>query len=185
MEQQPEFPLARVLLAIIPAALVFLFFVSVLLWVPSRLLPQPPSSSRCRCLVCPCIRPRTSCGLREMSWWCWTTTRQPWPTAPGWRSSGGRRRLRRTFSRTRYGGLPPVSYEAVWSVADVFDVLASAICLDAVERRDSVRDLPCSHVFHTGCLDGWVSRGHYYCPLCHRPVLLQLGDEYDDAHGEV
>ncbi|KAL1640662.1 hypothetical protein SLS58_006676 [Diplodia intermedia] len=30
MEQQPEFPLARVLLAIIPAALVFLFFVSVL-----------------------------------------------------------------------------------------------------------------------------------------------------------
>lgn len=58
-------------------------------------------------------------------------------------------------------------------------VFRSAICLDMVEKKDEVRDLPCSHVFHTGCLDGWVSRGHYYCPLCHRLVLQLLRD---DAH---
>lgn len=61
----------------------------------------------------------------------------------------------------------------------IFDNAVCAICLDMVEKKDEVRDLPCSHVFHTGCLDGWVSRGHYYCPLCHRLVLQLLRD---DAH---
>lgn len=57
----------------------------------------------------------------------------------------------------------------------------SVICLDVVEKSHEVRDLPCAHVFHTACLDGWVSRGHYYCPLCHGLVMQLLRDQPEAA----
>ncbi|KAJ5723322.1 hypothetical protein N7488_001357 [Penicillium malachiteum] len=38
------------------------------------------------------------------------------------------------------------------------------VCLEDVSQTQEIRELPCSHVFHRGCLDEWFFRGHYYCP---------------------
>ncbi|KAH6714343.1 hypothetical protein BKA61DRAFT_358832 [Leptodontidium sp. MPI-SDFR-AT-0119] len=44
--------------------------------------------------------------------------------------------------------------------------LACAICLNEFTDEQLVRDISCSHVFHTDCLDEWYARGHNQCPLC-------------------
>ncbi|KAH8598367.1 hypothetical protein B0O99DRAFT_614961 [Bisporella sp. PMI_857] len=41
-----------------------------------------------------------------------------------------------------------------------------AVCLDELHNEDKVRPLRCRHVFHLACLDEWVLRNHYTCPLC-------------------
>ena len=44
-----------------------------------------------------------------------------------------------------------------------------ALCLEAYGADDHVRTLPCSHVFHRGCIDAWFDANAYRersCPLC-------------------
>jgi hypothetical protein len=41
-----------------------------------------------------------------------------------------------------------------------------AICIDTLEEDDDVRGLTCSHVFHAGCLDPWLTSRRACCPLC-------------------
>ncbi|OJD30785.1 ring finger domain protein [Diplodia corticola] len=131
-----ESPLPRILLAVVPAALVFLFFVSVL-FVPVVQSASEELRSPSDVMVL------LDDNAPSMPYAAWVEAQR-----------------RRASSH-------------------VFENAICAICLDTVEKREWVRDLPCPHVFHTGCLDGWVSRGHYYCPLCHRLVLQLLRD---DAH---
>ena len=49
---------------------------------------------------------------------------------------------------------------------------ACSICLVEFEREDLV-SLPskCGHVFHTVCIDKWLERNNFTCPLC-RSLLL-------------
>jgi hypothetical protein len=41
-----------------------------------------------------------------------------------------------------------------------------AICLDTLEQDDKIRGLTCSHAFHAGCLDPWLTSRRACCPLC-------------------
>ena len=39
------------------------------------------------------------------------------------------------------------------------------VCLEAFRKRDRVRMLPCSHIYHPRCIDPWLSRSGTSCPL--------------------
>ncbi|ORD93258.1 RNF13 [Enterospora canceri] len=43
------------------------------------------------------------------------------------------------------------------------------ICLEQYENGDSVRELPCKHLFHTGCIDSWLMTS-LRCPICRHSV---------------
>ncbi|KAJ8479515.1 hypothetical protein OPV22_023242 [Ensete ventricosum] len=41
-----------------------------------------------------------------------------------------------------------------------------AVCLCGLADGDRVRRLPCRHVFHGECLEGWLHHLNLTCPLC-------------------
>ncbi|KAI8874291.1 hypothetical protein GQ42DRAFT_116646 [Ramicandelaber brevisporus] len=44
------------------------------------------------------------------------------------------------------------------------------ICLDSLHIGDSVRSLPCQHVYHTQCIDVWLGEHSTWCPHCKADV---------------
>ena len=49
-----------------------------------------------------------------------------------------------------------------------------SICLVDFEREDAVSQLSmCGHIFHMGCIQGWLDKFQFTCPLC-RSCLLNL-----------
>lgn len=47
-----------------------------------------------------------------------------------------------------------------------------SICLMEFEKEDLVNKLlRCGHVFHMGCLEKWLDRCQFTCPLCRSSVL--------------
>lgn len=52
------------------------------------------------------------------------------------------------------------------------------VCLDDFEEGDMLRELPCHHLFHVGCVDTWL-KSHSTCPVC-RQVLWSGGAPEDD-----
>ncbi|GAU89480.1 hypothetical protein RvY_02027 [Ramazzottius varieornatus] len=48
-----------------------------------------------------------------------------------------------------------------------------SICLENYKPGDKVRMLPpCSHEFHSACVDPWLLSDHMVCPLCRQEVEL-------------
>ncbi|WVQ84792.1 hypothetical protein IAT38_006949 [Cryptococcus sp. DSM 104549] len=50
-----------------------------------------------------------------------------------------------------------------------------AICMDAFEKGDVVRILPCGHVFHKDECDEWLLKWRKLCPTCRADVTLPPG----------
>jgi hypothetical protein len=48
---------------------------------------------------------------------------------------------------------------------------ACSICIDDYEQNDTIRQLSCSHVFHKDCIDPWLLKESYKCPLCRDDTL--------------
>lgn len=49
-----------------------------------------------------------------------------------------------------------------------------SICLDDFERNETiVRELPCSHIFHPECIDGFLRDNSSLCPMCKKSALPQ------------
>lgn len=54
-----------------------------------------------------------------------------------------------------------------------------AICLEVLENADSVRGLICGHVFHSDCLDPWLTKRRACCPMCKRDYFFK--DEHNNS----
>ena len=50
------------------------------------------------------------------------------------------------------------------------DMSECAICLNSIIARSerNTRTLPCSHKFHTACINRWKRQGNYTCPICRQ-----------------
>ena len=45
-----------------------------------------------------------------------------------------------------------------------------SICISPFKARQNLKKLPCSHTFHSQCLDRWLSEYNKFCPLCKLSV---------------
>lgn len=45
------------------------------------------------------------------------------------------------------------------------------VCLSRLREGDILTTLPCHHVYHKHCIDGWVDRLNFTCPLCRYSVI--------------
>lgn len=52
------------------------------------------------------------------------------------------------------------------------------ICMTEFAIGDTMRFLPCLHVYHTDCIDDWLMRGSFTCPSCMEPVDAALLSTY-------
>ena len=43
-----------------------------------------------------------------------------------------------------------------------------AICMDSIEGETYIRPLTCGHIFHSSCVDPWLTRRRASCPLCNK-----------------
>lgn len=46
-----------------------------------------------------------------------------------------------------------------------------SICIDDYEEESEIRQLNCNHIFHITCIDPWLLKESYKCPLCRDDTL--------------
>ncbi|KAI0520071.1 hypothetical protein KFK09_007536 [Dendrobium nobile] len=72
----------------------------------------------------------------------------------------------------------------------VGEQLLCIFCLSEVGEGESVRQLSCSHLFHSSCFDKWIEHRRTNCPLCRCSLILletkaeQLDHEIEDEEVE-
>jgi hypothetical protein len=56
------------------------------------------------------------------------------------------------------------------------------ICLEMFGDQSMVRRLQCHHVFHADCINKWLLKRHYTCPLCMAYYIPQQPVEPTPVH---
>ncbi|KAL5699942.1 RING-type E3 ubiquitin transferase [Ranunculus cassubicifolius] len=46
------------------------------------------------------------------------------------------------------------------------------ICLTLFEPKSVINKLWCGHIFHKNCLEKWLIKWNFTCPLCRAPVMV-------------
>ncbi|PVZ96817.1 hypothetical protein BB558_007147 [Smittium angustum] len=74
--------------------------------------------------------------------------------------------------------LPPNSLEKEQphSYIEIGEDVECMICFEQINMDDDVRVIPCYHVFHSQCLDTWLTTQSCVCPTC-RLNLKTVNDE--------
>jgi len=79
------------------------------------------------------------------------------------------------------GSLPLVS-------ADAHDGIECSICLEDHGMGDQLVRLPCQHLFHARCIEGWMGHcSRHTCPLCVQPIevaVANVGEPQEDIPDE-
>ncbi|MCO5607393.1 hypothetical protein L7F22_061589 [Adiantum nelumboides] len=84
-------------------------------------------------------------------------------------------------SKSSVDAMPVLKYRKQTFQAD--DIYC-AVCKEAFEAGGEVREMPCKHIYHSGCILPWLAR-HRSCPICRHempaedslPRETQLGAE--------
>jgi len=50
------------------------------------------------------------------------------------------------------------------------------VCLEAMPQGEQVRILPCRHVFHHECINGWFNQYKFTCPMCKMDLKKHLAE---------
>ncbi|EDV43179.1 uncharacterized protein Dana_GF18360, isoform B [Drosophila ananassae] len=81
------------------------------------------------------------------------------------------RRLRRhRLPKSMLKKLPVLRYTKN-NVNNKYDTCV--ICLEDFVEDDKLRVLPCSHPYHTHCIDPWLTENRRVCPICKRKVFTK------------
>jgi len=63
------------------------------------------------------------------------------------------------------------------------EVEACSVCLVEFESEDMVSQLPrCGHVFHMVCIEKWVERSQFTCPLCRSLFLSKQASAWEPCN---
>ncbi|KAL3282983.1 hypothetical protein HHI36_006141 [Cryptolaemus montrouzieri] len=77
--------------------------------------------------------------------------------------------------RQRRHRLPPSSLNKIpirkFQKGDPYETCA--ICLDDFIEGEKLRVLPCNHVYHSKCIDPWLTKNRRVCPICKRKVFAE------------
>ena len=71
------------------------------------------------------------------------------------------------LSQEELNKIPIVSYESLNEKTKEINIKC-LVCQDAFENESNVRVLGCEHLFHTECIDNWLSSHSYKCPCCRK-----------------
>lgn len=91
-----------------------------------------------------------------------------------------RRNRRNRLSSRHLKHLQIIKYKT--GVYDKYDVCA--VCLDQYCDGEKLRILPCSHAYHTKCIDPWLTNNRRNCPICKRKVIIEGVTPETDSESE-
>ncbi|KAH8271449.1 hypothetical protein KR018_011707 [Drosophila ironensis] len=81
-----------------------------------------------------------------------------------------RRHRRHRLPKSMLKKLPVLRYTKN-NVNNKYDTCV--ICLEDFVEDDKLRVLPCSHPYHTHCIDPWLTENRRVCPICKRKVFTK------------
>ncbi|EFC43818.1 predicted protein [Naegleria gruberi] len=71
------------------------------------------------------------------------------------------------------GGTPPASQDVISKLkhrkAQECDCKDCAVCQDQIKAEEEITELPCGHLYHSGCVTPWLER-HANCPICRAEI---------------
>ncbi|CAK8684017.1 unnamed protein product [Clavelina lepadiformis] len=92
-------------------------------------------------------------------------------------------RLRASLAQKALAKIPVLTVKRGDSV--ISSETICAVCLESYKIGDTIRELPCKHIFHKKCIDPWL-QSKRTCPMCKVNVLKALGlEEHDNPALDV
>ena len=79
------------------------------------------------------------------------------------------KRVQRFLRNPRVRRMPTRRYNTITELYD-----KCPICLEDFYTNVTVKQLPCSHIYHVKCIDKWFSLDNYYCPLCKQDISIPV-----------